>query len=632
MKIKIIFKPDRISDSQLMTHDSHRLQSPVSRLPLLLLFLLLTISLNAVTIDELQSNDNYIIGYGKAENYEKAHALALKSLINQISVNVESKFIIRETEENGEVTENVERIINTYSSTTLYNLPEILQESRDYYEVWVYITKEEMSEIFAERENKIMSYYESGAIAESKMKMGTALRNYYWALELLKTHPARNKILAPLKSEKQILLDQFLHNKISAILSGISFELSDSYIDMGKKYLIYDVRYNGEKAADLDYRYYTGSNGWSKYITVNNGLAYFELPEDFDENSITIQIEYRYEQSANFDREVRTVLEGISADYFKESQREVLFDQKEKIDFRERLYIEIKNAEGKIDNALDKEKSVLAGILEYMMYYSDYYINPHFTENGMNDFAKLIRYGKAHVLSNDLKLNSLSINGEKQIRGIPMKFSFPDCGKEFVEYVNFKFDDEQKISGITFSLSDKAVQDIMKQDSNLWKPEEKYKLIEFMEYYKTAYCLKDISFIENVFADNALIIVGRVLKAAEHDPENIRSTLPEDKVKYIRYQKDEYITHLKKVFASNEYVNIRFEESNIKRYSNAPDSSLYAIQIFQNYDSQNYGDKGYLFLMMDLENMEKPLINIRSWQRERFPDGTILGVNDFRIK
>ena len=221
---------------------------------------------------------------------------------------------------------------------------------------------------------------------------------------------------------------------------------------------------------------------------------------------------------------------------------------------------------------------------------------------------------------------------EKQFRNLPMRFSFPNSDKEFIERVNFKFADNGRINGITFSLSDRAMRDIMAKDERMWKPEEKYQLINFMEYYKTAYCLEDIDYLERIFAENALIIVGRVLEDDDFEIENITDTIAKEKVEYIRYEKDEYIDHVRQVFAANEYINLQFEDNDIKHYSNDPDSALYAIQIKQNYYSQNYGDQGYLFLMMDLQDVNEPKIYIRTWQPEKFADGSVFGVDDFRME
>ena len=47
---------------------------------------------------------------------------------------------------------------------------------------------------------------------------------------------------------------------------------------------------------------------------------------------------------------------------------------------------------------------------------------------------------------------------------------------------------------------------------------------------------------------------------------------------------------------------------------------IYGIQIHQDYYSSTYGDTGYLFLMVDINDPDNPIISIRTWQPERDPN------------
>ncbi len=605
------------------------LTSPVSRLTIFLL-LLCIVPLAAVTVSELQQSDEYLWGKGEAESYEKATDLALKNLISKISVKVEANFTRKETEDEEGYRSRVERNINTYSSTTLYNVPDIMEQTRDMTIVWRYIKKDDLEKIFADRRLKILSYYCCGMEAENKNQVGDAMRNYYWALELLTTYPDKES-LCP--EGENITLETQLPNRINGLLNGTGFNLQRIYRDEEKdrKILKFDVKYNGRSVANLNFRYYTSENGWSKYNTVNDGLAYIELPLDFNETTLTLQIQYRYEQAANFDKEVQKVLAGIEADYFTNNQNELVLIGEEEEITSESIRLDVYDVRKRETIAELSEKDVVEKVIRGFRKGSKSELKQYFTPDGYQDFENILCYGQAEILDSEFPTLMQEFCGEKQMRGIPMRFSFPNNNVEFIEKVNFKFDENSRISGITFSLGDWAIRDIMAKDETMWKPEEKYRLIDFMEYYKTAYCLEDLDYIRNIFAENALIIVGRVLKNCDYEMENIIKTIPAEKVEYIRYEKDEYIDHLRQVFDANEYVNLQFENNEIRHYSNDPDSALYAIQIKQNYYSQNYGDQGYLFLMMDLSEIDKPKIYIRTWQPEKFPDGSIFGVDDFKM-
>lgn len=55
---------------------------------------------------------------------------------------------------------------------------------------------------------------------------------------------------------------------------------------------------------------------------------------------------------------------------------------------------------------------------------------------------------------------------------------------------------------------------------------------------------------------------------------------------------------------------------------------LYAIQIAQDYYSSSYGDKGYLFLMVDINDPENPIIKVRTWQPDKDPNFGLYGPGD----
>ena len=81
------------------------------------------------------------------------------------------------------------------------------------------------------------------------------------------------------------------------------------------------------------------------------------------------------------------------------------------------------------------------------------------------------------------------------------------------------------------------------------------------------------------------------------------------------------------MFATNEFVNIHFEDTMVKKVGG--EDKLYGIQIAQQYNSTSYADFGYLFLMFDLNDALSPKIYVRSWQLEKDREGHIIGLEDF---
>ena len=85
-------------------------------------------------------------------------------------------------------------------------------------------------------------------------------------------------------------------------------------------------------------------------------------------------------------------------------------------------------------------------------------------------------------------------------------------------------------------------------------------------------------------------------------------------IRYNRYSKDEYLKNLERCFKRNEFINIRFSSNEVQWLEKYDKEELFAIQIGQEYNSSTYGDKGYLFLLVDMTDHESPQIKIRTWQ------------------
>ena len=91
-----------------------------------------------------------------------------------------------------------------------------------------------------------------------------------------------------------------------------------------------------------------------------------------------------------------------------------------------------------------------------------------------------------------------------------MSFSFRNgLRKSFVEDVVFTFDSKKRIDYIAFGLGEKAEHDILNNDE--WNEATRKALMNFLENYKTAFALKRIDYLRNVFDDNAVIISGCVI-------------------------------------------------------------------------------------------------------------------------
>lgn len=152
-------------------------------------------------------------------------------------------------------------------------------------------------------------------------------------------------------------------------------------------------------------------------------------------------------------------------------------------------------------------------------------------------------------------------------------------------------------------------------------------ILNYCEHLRTSYTTKDIDFFRQVFSQEALIIVGNVVRTAP-DKESGGIT-GDEKVTFSLKTKHEYIKRLEKVFAMNRKINVRFSDFHIMRHPTMEE--IYGVTLRQKYKSDRYSDDGYLFLLWDFRDKTMPLIHVRTWQPSSSVGsaGEVIGIKDF---
>jgi hypothetical protein len=209
--------------------------------------------------------------------------------------------------------------------------------------------------------------------------------------------------------------------------------------------------------------------------------------------------------------------------------------------------------------------------------------------------------------------------GDRTIcRSVPMRFTFKNNNRVFVEDVTFTFNKDQKIESVAFGLDQAARDDIFNRERGpAWTDSIRMVIATFLENYKTAFALKRLEYIRSIFDDNAIIIVGHVTRQQSKRGDS-REFSDNKLVKYNRQDKNTYLRNLERSFKSNEFINIRFTDNEVVRQGKGGDT--FGIQIHQDYYSSSYSDTGYLFLMVDLNEIDAPCIKVRTWQPNRDPN------------
>lgn len=284
-----------------------------------------------------QSNDNrknikfsgnYYFGEGLNSDLRKADQQAIRNLVTDIANDLQNKFAAIKPQDQNQY-DFTESIINTYkNSFNKYEKKIDIDNGRN--SVLRYIKKSDLKKIFNPRKKKIKDYLSMAQRAESELRIGDALRYYYWTLSLLRTHPEHNQIIVPFFDKKLLLLA--LPEKINYILTNLSFYVSSIKNKKNNKQVFINIQYKEMNIQNIDYKYYLG-DGWSVITNGKNGLALCEFNGAFSKSmkKIKLNIEYRYKGKNKIDPELKTVIESVNPLYFPSSSFEIDLKNRKKI-------------------------------------------------------------------------------------------------------------------------------------------------------------------------------------------------------------------------------------------------------------------------------------------------------------
>jgi hypothetical protein len=150
------------------------------------------------------------------------------------------------------------------------------------------------------------------------------------------------------------------------------------------------------------------------------------------------------------------------------------------------------------------------------------------------------------------------------------------------------------------------------------------RIVDFIDQFRTAYNTKDLNFLNMVYGDSALIIIGKVVKIQPIKDSPVQ--IPTRQIDYTTQTKVQYLRKMKFVFAANKYINLDFKELEIQQHPKYPE--MYGVVFKQHWNTSTYKDVGYVFLMIDFADENNPIIHIRTWQPERYNSGQELSKDE----
>lgn len=216
-----------------------------------------------------------------------------------------------------------------------------------------------------------------------------------------------------------------------------------------------------------------------------------------------------------------------------------------------------------------------------------------------------------------------------EIRNFPLLMK-NDAGESVEEEGVLVFNRNGQVADIKFTVSKQQYNSIIRSGANVTDLRRRQIILDFVESFRTAYNRKDLPYIEKVFSDDALIIIGKVLKSKGSSLQMMNDNLGAAKVKLIRQNKTQYISGLKKLFNTSKFIKVGYDNIEISQHPNQKE--VYGVTLKQYWASSGYSDVGYLFLMIDFQDEQNPIIHVRSWQPQEFTkESERIQLGDFEL-
>ncbi len=582
----------------------------------------MALTVTAQGVDGIKRNSSYLYGEGGGVTLQAAKEAALADLIQKISVTVHSDFTSKERELNqdGNVTSDAEyqSIIRSYSTATLTNVKTIVLKPEPDASVFLYIAKSEIDRIFESRVAKAKEFVGNADEALKNGQIDDALRYYYWSYCLVKSLRYPNEAKIFVDGQERSLL-AWLPTRIDDVMGKVKVQ---SRRTADNTYEI-TATYDGRPVRSMDYTYFDGVDN-SPVYSILDGKGLVELRPGMAMDAVQLKLEYEFRGLSRNDSEVEAVVGAMKPAVYRRAYHRVALDgaaspaESTSTDVNGSMQSPLALTDmGTLGTAVMKPvmQALRSGSIELC--------RQKFTADGWEEFSKLMGYGKV-TLMDDIHLDYFADGDCVVCRGLPVSCRF-NRGRVFNEKLSFYIDSNSKqITHVAMGLGREAMNDVVLGHLD-WSEKSRTRIVGFLEDYRTAYATKNLEYLDKVFDDNAVIVLGKRLQVA---PQlNKEGYMNNHRVQFTQLTKREFLRNLRRQFQSKDYINLHFSQNRI--YQLQKGVERYGIEIKQDYYSSNYGDTGYLTLIFDLTNPDQPVIHVRTWQEQPDPNFGVVSPADF---
>lgn len=583
----------------------------------------------------------YHYGEGTGTTLEEARKNALADLSQSIRSVVWTDIVGEEN--NMESTISARTGISSF--TTLGNTETIefpFDEKLNLFRVMQYVKRTDLLNLVAERAEKIREWVEAGRKQESRLELSNALKYYYWALCLSNVHSSPLKIKV---ENTEVQAKPWLESKISNLLNAVevSLENIEERNDPASP-IVANLRFSvkGQPVNGLQFSYYTGLRRIDN-MNVKNGQASLEFPR-LPQNGIPIKYQYAFIDEARlFDPELEAYFSANAVRNFTQADQTIPVKgttvqtfaiepktESEPVAAQSATSapvvanVQIAKPRKRVETIAEPEPEAFLEAMEKveMAILGHNYgsVESLFTAEGYAMFTRMMNSGNVKVTrTKGTERRIDQAEGFIIAKPIPVQITYKG-GHKCHENIVLRFTRQGKISSVAYALSSRAEDDIFRQ--NMWSMKARYAMLQFMEDYQTAFALKDIDYIDKIFASNAVIINAVTTPATKRKARRGADGYFVDnpsgkKVRYTKRNKEEYLDYLRKDFARKRFIQLTFEDTEIAAQADFRNqNSVYWIELKQNYASNSYCDVGYLTLMIDLQEID-PYILVRTWTPDK---------------
>ncbi|HPM02318.1 MAG TPA: hypothetical protein PK816_09205, partial [Candidatus Cloacimonadota bacterium] len=511
---------------------------------LLLIIFCMIQCLTALDREDIIGSKDYYYGENTGSNYQQVRDYAIKNLADKLVVYVKSTMNSKISENAGKADEQIESVIQTYSIGTFKNLQEIKSAQGGKLNVFVYIKKSDVEALFNERKQLIADIYAQAVKMEASNNIGNALKYYYFMMILMNSLPDERV------EYKGLAYHTLVPARIQNLLQNIDYKIiSSEQVSDKQKDLVFQVSYQNKPVVSSRFTFWDGAN--QILVEAKDGKAVLSLiGSAVKMNKLDFATDYEYYDCRKEFKAVADLWDIVSKPEFSNKVSVPLTKSVMKEAQKEPTPVNLNSGKCPPEVA-QKIHSETERVIRLLNINSVSEINKTFEKDEYlkKTISNLMKYNRLRVQKNKGAYDINKTYDGWEVRPVPVSLTYPTLHKQSTDYLVLNFDENGQFTDISLTLFDGIYQEYQKSSSS----EEEWKcnqvMIKFLEKYRTAYLCRDMETIETLFSDDAVIIVGRMLKKIPSNKEiNFTQFDKQPDIQYLKYTKSQYLENLNRSF------------------------------------------------------------------------------------